>query len=190
MVYANVTGRISGQMSSQLRLQLECLLQLWSNSHNTKHFNIFGALWEKQELERNVCFVKKLGQCPCLVWSFWHLSMFSFIQVYSWWLKVEREKELIDLSNNQRVILSGLSESTLYQEPNQLQIFSPDNDTQSTGGSNIQCANVSLSDDEQLLDKILSVRVPCGCHIRSSVSGYQWECPWVLLCFPSTDTSH
>ena len=28
MVYANVTGRISGQMSSELRLQLECLLQM------------------------------------------------------------------------------------------------------------------------------------------------------------------
>ena len=29
-------------------------------------------------------------------------------------LMVEREKELIDLSNNQHVILSGVSESTLY----------------------------------------------------------------------------
>ena len=128
MAYANVTGRISGHMSSDWTTDWTMSL-LPTCDHIPTHNKTLlisnnESVWIVACFCLSVCpFVWAFFVHPCVlvlceksgtcarawsgnsIWlaghsySFWHLSIFSFVKVSSWWLKIEREGlEWIDLS--------------------------------------------------------------------------------------------
>lgn len=127
--------------------------------------------------------------------------MFSIVQVYTWWIKIEREKELIDSSNNQCVILSGVVRSQPFIRSQINYNPSLDNETQcqcifvrwwaivgqNTGPPAWGCRESRVC-PELVPYKVICVRIPMGMSLSAALlpPGRHWLMagPELLCCSP------